>query len=310
MGPPPDSGSRIPEHQPAAASAPAAAAAASAPLDLGGSEVTKPVANRMPMLIGLGVVALIAVVGGFFALNGGGSDGGDDTAAGDTSSTTEATGDEPVDEPVGEGDTSTTTEAPDTSGPTDDELTANAEAVIVSAGLGDELKVEVVDGVATVTGTVSRSVNSELLSNLKEEAGVSAFANDDTLVVVEDDEWCSPTVKANERYACITSAVWDGSMLNVLYDTENKNEPLSTNGSYHYHFFPSETPVANSGVIAAGAESEGSIAGPGWDVHGDFAGYSTSIFGKVGKICVRIANPGHAIESLTSGNCWPVTDES
>ncbi len=287
------------------------------PLDLGSSDVTRPVANRTPLLLGIAAVALIAVIGGYFALNsGGGSD--DDLAAGSDPGSEQAgaEGSDPESTIDGstdtsgqtEGDTSTTV-APDAGG--DAEMQAAVDSMVDAAGLGDFLTVTVADGIATFSGEIDRSTNTELRNALKKDADVKAFGSDDDLVVFEDDEWCGPTVKANDRYVCITSAIWNGSELEVLYDTENLGEPLNVNGSYHYHIFPSETPVANAGVIAEGAESQGGIAGnPGWEVHGDPAGYVSGFFGKVGKICARIATPGHALESLTSGNCWPVTDES
>ncbi|MEZ5377581.1 MAG: Hsp70 family protein [Acidimicrobiales bacterium] len=268
--------------------------------------VTAPVGNRTPMLLGLAAVVLIAAIGGYFVLKGGGDDG--DTAAG-AETTTSAPGDEATTTSAPDAEETTTTAAPETNA--DAETQAAAEAVIAAAGVADFVSVEVVDGIATLSGEIDRSTNTEVRAAMKKDADVKAFGSDDALTVLEDDEWCGPTVRANDRYACITSAIWNGSELEVLYDTENNNEPFNVNGSYHYHVFPSETPVANSGVIAEGAESQGSIAGnPGWEVHGDPAGYVSSLFGKVGKICIRIATPQHAIESLTSGNCWPVTDES
>ncbi|MEZ5225448.1 MAG: Hsp70 family protein [Acidimicrobiales bacterium] len=266
--------------------------------------VTAPVGNRTPMLLGLAAVVLIAAIGGYFVLKGVATTATPRPAP--KPPPRHLATRRPPPRPLTE---TTTTAAPETNA--DAETQAAAEAVIAAAGVADFVSVEVVDGIASLSGEIDRSTNTEVRAAMKKDADVKAFGSDDALTVLEDDEWCGPTVRANDRYACITSAIWNGSELEVLYDTENNNEPFNVNGSYHYHVFPSETPVANSGVIAEGAESQGSIAGnPGWEVHGDPAGYVSSLFGKVGKICIRIATPQHAIESLTSGNCWPVTDES
>ncbi len=296
--------------RPASPVPPAKASAApnDAVLDLGSGDVAQPVGNRVPMLLGVAAVAVIAGVGGFFALSGrGNSDGGDLAAGGEPTAAPTSDGSTDPGTPADEEPSTTTAPAVNT----DAEMQTAVDALVDQAGLADFLKVQVADGIATFSGEIDRSTNTELRNDLKREADVKAFGSDDALVVFEDDEWCGPTVKANDRFVCITSAIWNGSELEVLYDTENLGEPLNVNGSYHYHIFPSETPVANAGVAAEGAESQGGIAGnPGWEVHGDPAGYVSGFFGRVGKICARMATPGHAIEALTSGNCWPVTEES
>lgn len=309
MGPPPAAAER-PAAPAAAASTPPISKPATVATTVR-SDVATPVKSRMPLLLGVGAVALIALVGGFFALNGGDGDAETAADAGLTSSpATDESDPAETDSGTGE-DASTTTEAPaEPTGPTDAEVKARVEAVIADADLSDEVSVEVSEGIVSMDATLGRTVSRELQTQIDAVDGVKARDNA-ALVEVEDDAWCSPDVKANERWACITSAIWNGTEVVVEYETETGGEVFNTQGGYHYHFFPSETPVKNAGGIAQGAESEGGIDGtPGWDIWDEPDGYAASRFGRVNTLCVRIANAGHALESLSSGNCWPVTDES
>ena len=60
--------------------------------------------------------------------------------------------------------------------------------------------------------------------------------------------------------------------------------------------------------MTAGVNGDASTGGGSWEVWDDTPEYTTTRFAgsDITKLCVRIATPGHTLESLDSGNCFPV----
>jgi molecular chaperone DnaK len=131
----------------------------------------------------------------------------------------------------------------------------------------------------------------------------------DEMELQEPDEQCTETIRNQERWACMLSASWDGSTIVASYigSPQSGGAPWALS-SFHLHVFGDNIAPVGAGV--AGPVSDGSGAWKVWDDPERFEGTPAEVGSPDGvpdKLCARIATGGHTLESLDSGNCWPIT---
>lgn len=260
------------------------------------------------VLIGaiVGVVAILGVIG-FLVLGG----GGDDTATGDPGDetgeqVTTTVADEPDDEP--DEATTTTAEATTTTAapPDDGIMQVDVDRVVesfVTEGNAADLMAVVSAGVATVTGTpFDEDIQAEVVAALEAVDGISSVV--DNQEPLAEEFRCGEDVKNKERWVCITEATFDGTNINLVFDAAD-TVAWNTSGGFHFHVFAGTIEPTAAGVNNGVSDGSGS-----WALT-DQLEFSTTP-GAIGgnadieSVCIRVATDGHGIDSLTSGNCWPV----
>ncbi len=256
--------------------------------------------SRGPLIAVLAVLALAGVAGAVLLLRG-----GDDTLVADPAgSTTIAPNDiEETTTTEAPADT-TTTEAPI---PTDGELQAAVEGKLTA--FVTDLDVQVTQGTATLSGTVDSAAERDVAKSQAESVdGVAIVVNN--IVALAPDEVCTDLIQSQPRWACITdAAIVDGNVV-ATFDFDDSGTPFSIGSSFHLHVFGSQIEPIN-----AGAPGDASIGGgiwQVWDLVPNFSDTPTAVFGSSEipeKLCVRIATSRHTLESLDSGNCWPIRVE-
>ncbi len=292
---------------PAPASAPAAAQRPSrepsSPV-VGSSSDEAP--NRLPLIAALVAVLAVVGIGAFIVL----SNGGDETAAATGSTEGPSSVDDSVDDSVVDTtEASTTTEATATSAAPPS--TSDVESAL--AGVVDEqfstVEASIAGDVVTLTGKAfDEDEQAAAVAAVEALPGVGSV--DDQTEVQADDERCTEIVRSQPNWACIDSAVWDGTNITATYysSVDEGGPAFSINSGLHLHVYASTfEPTA---VGTAGPFSDGSGNWQVWDTPQTI---SVSL-GQIGvsevpeKLCSLIANQIHTIESLNSGTCWPIED--
>ena len=276
--------------------------------------------SKLPLILGAVAAVAVLAIGAFVIFGGGDDDGGtaDDAPAATNEVEEEApVGDEPVEEePVDDEPVDTVaaeteeTVAPDTV-PAEtvpevvvDDATLQAQ---VAAVIGPNLGVVVTDGVAALSGRTDAASADAAVAAAGAVEGVAAVQNN--IAILLEDEVCTPEIQAQDRWVCITNAVFDGTTLEADFDFAfSVGNPSLDTGDYHLHFYNGDlnTPEQAGGADAGGA----SVGGAVWEIWDDPSGYRTdpiALWDAVpSRLCVEVANPGHAIENLESGTCFPV----
>ena len=165
--------------------------------------------------------------------------------------------------------------------------------------------------VVTLTGLVYDEATRE--SILDAAAGVEGVADvKHTTPIQSPSEQCNETVRGKDTWACFQDVTWDGELITATYTSSASTggADLDLSGS-HLHIFGS-----NVAPETAGAPGSFSIGGGKWRVWDDptsFEGTLSDIGSPDGMpdaLCVRAADGNHQLEQRTSGNCWPITDDS
>jgi hypothetical protein len=138
----------------------------------------------------------------------------------------------------------------------------------------------------------------------------------------QQDERCSAAIKANERWACLTAATFDGSKLTIWGEVGlPAGTALNINGGYHLHLFGSDGANPAPSLMGTLATAPGtwyiddelpSVAGWGdgrWEA---IAAYAPAGQTLPAQVCVRIANDWHGLAKdvnggYETGNCIPIT---
>ncbi len=276
--------------------------------DAPGAPVDVSSKSRGPLIAALvGVVAVIGI-GGFALSKLGGDDG---VGATGTSEVAQSTTTEPGDDPTTTApveDTTTPTDAPIVSVP-DDDLTEDVFLALKdSIGL---LEVSVAQGTVSLGGYADSTEDRDAARDMVGEIpGVEPPVINNILVHTED-ELCTDLIQSQPRWACITDA-WidvDGSV-NAIFESQDDGTNFSIGSSFHLHVFGSQIDPINAG--ADGDASKGGGPWQVWDITPGFTDAPVAVFGSTeipDKLCVRIATPRHTLESLDSGNCFPIRFE-
>ena len=271
------------------ATPPQAAAAPPAPGLPASSNEAK--SKTVPILIGV-VVVLALAAGAFFLLSD--DDSGETTGNDGTSVTTEGT--------------SPTSDGGNGGDRTDTDIQADANAAV--AGVAQGLTATVAGGVATLNGAAT----DETIKASAEQAatgveGVTSVVNQITVTPL--DEQCTDLIMSQPRWVCLTSASFDGNTITAQYVIENAGVPFDASNGFHMHVFGSSVDPAT-----AGQPGDASIGGGAWLIWDDVNGFQgaldqITVDGVLPeKLCVRIATINHTLESLESGNCIPIIDNS
>ncbi len=253
--------------------------------------------SRLPLLAVLGGLLIAAVVAGVILMSG-----GDDTTAGDDT------------DPGSESTTSTTEDSTTTSSTTTTTGTEapmpNAAAVTAAvAALAEEtfspVVAEVADRTVTLTGRV---FDDDARAMIVDAASVEGAEVVDEMVDQEPDEQCTEAIRSKQNWACMQEATWDGTLIRAFYrGSPEDGAALFSLNSLHLHIFGSNVDPETAGL--PGPYSDGSGAWIVWDDASNFEGTLGDVGSPDGvpeKLCTRIANGLHQLESLDSGNCWPV----
>lgn len=253
------------------------------------------------------LVGLLAVAGivGFLVL----SNGDGETAAGETGTTVADEADDgDTDAPTTtvEGETATTVEdATTTTEVVLDDADIRTEVLEAISFAGGPLEVEVVDGSTTITGTVfDETLEADAIAAAEGVAGVTDVV--DNIDPLAEEFRCTDEIMARDRWVCITDASFDGTTVTASL-IASEGTPWSTNGGFHFHVFAGNVDPETAGVAGNGIASGGG-SWQVWDQLPEFTGSPGQIGGDadIESICIRVATDGHGLDSLDSGNCWPV----
>lgn len=251
-------------------------------------------------MIGAGVGALVLAVGGFFGIRALG--GEDENAASSTTVASETT--EPTSSSTEPAETTTTTAAP-----VGVKLSAVTALVAALDPVQNEVEVDVEDNEVTLAGRViDETTQSDLVSAI--EGLTEAPTVVDNLEVVPEDERCTELIRSQIHWVCLDAATIDadGGIL-VDYRSEFGDDPFAVGGGFHLHVFSGDIDPATAG--APGAASIGGSPWLVWDIPDLVTATAGQIYNSETpeKLCARIANPNHQLESLDSGQCVPLIQE-
>ena len=165
-------------------------------------------------------------------------------------------------------------------------------------------------GVATLTGVVAddatRASAEQAAAGVE---GVESVVNQ--IVVTPIDEQCTATIMSQPRWVCMDSAAFDGTTITATYTIEDGGVPFDVYTTFHMHVFGSSVDPATAGE--PGGASVGGGAWVVWDRVDGFQGLVSEVTldGILPeKLCIRVANVDHTLESLDSGNCIPIVNNS
>ncbi len=262
--------------------------------------------NRLPLIAALVAVLAVVGIGIFIVLN----NGDDDVAAATDSTDVLDSVDEAVDDSVVDTtEASTTTEAATAS--VVPPSAADVESAV--AGVVDEqfstVEASITGDVVTLSGRAfDDDEHAAAVAAVEALPGVGSV--DDQTEVQAEDERCTEIVQSQPNWACVDSAMWDGTNITgTYYSSVDEGGPtFSINSGLHLHVYASSfEPTA---VGTAGPFSDGSGNWQVWDTPQTIT-VSLSQLGVSEvpeKLCALIANQIHTIESLNSGTCWPIED--
>ena len=249
--------------------------------------------KMVPVLIG--IVAVLALAAGAFFL----FSGDDSTDSGGVDATT-----------VPDGSTAATTTATgDETGPTDADI--QSDLTVAVSGVSPELVAAFTGGVATLSGVVADDATRSSAEQVAAAVdGVESVVNQ--IVVTPLDEQCTTTIMSQPRWVCLDSAAFDGTTVTATYTIEDGGVPFDFNSTFHMHIFGSSVDPAT-----AGQPGGASVGGGAWVVWDEVAGFQGAVADITldgvlpEKLCVRVASfPDHTLESLDSGNCIPIVNNS
>jgi hypothetical protein len=132
--------------------------------------------------------------------------------------------------------------------------------------------------------------------------------------VLPADEQCTPEIKANTRWVCLTRATLADNQLTIEYEAEFGDSQPNVNGGFHLHIY------GGDGTTPADETMGNQAADPGaWIVEDKnpsrlrttTAQYRQAI-GDAPKVCARIANSSHELVedddgTFKTGNCVPIS---
>jgi actin-like ATPase involved in cell morphogenesis len=132
---------------------------------------------------------------------------------------------------------------------------------------------------------------------------------------VPADEQCTDEIKANRRWACLTSAVIADGKLTLQYDVEYAGSQPDVNKGYHVHFYGSDGTNPPDHVMGSHVPKSQRGAYFYDDRRPSVLSIKddrfTSAIGDAEKVCVRIAIAGHGLvpdnnSTYHTGNCRPI----
>ena len=156
-----------------------------------------------------------------------------------------------------------------------------------------------------------------------QSTAVAATATGPSEAAPPGDEQCTETIRANKRWACLTTAVFDGSTLTIQGDVGvPEGTTLDVNGGFHLHIFGSDGVSPDPAVMGAHATDQElwyvedtlpSVATWGDGRWKAIASYAPPGQTLPDKVCVRIAVDWHGLVQDTNGgyetgNCAPITE--
>jgi actin-like ATPase involved in cell morphogenesis len=125
------------------------------------------------------------------------------------------------------------------------------------------------------------------------------------------DEQCTEQIMSNDRWVCLTSAVFDGNQLVIEYDADWAGGVPDINGGFHLHVYGGDGTDPPDEIMGNQATSPGN-----WVIKDDDpvvldAEEFDQYVGEQPKVCARIADGSHALVpaeggGFTTGNCVPV----
>lgn len=258
----------------------------------------------MPLIAALAAVVIgVLVVGAFLVSRGGGNDTATDDSADDPSTDTAIS--DPADDGETEEPATTTTAAPTTTAPrTEADITSDLQAAMSGFGQ-DDLEATFVGTAASLSGT---ALDEDNFADIEAAAlAVEGVESVDTanLLVLPEVFRCTDEIMSQPRWLCLDSAEFDGTTLVATFTSEDGGETFSVGSGFHVHFFNGDV----TEPISAGVNGDASTGGGDWQVWDLTPRYETTKFAgtEIEMVCGRVATPFHTLESLDSGNCWPVT---
>ena len=250
------------------------------------------------LLIGGGVIAAVALaVIGFLVLGSGGDDEATETTVAPETTvgpgTTLAPG-----VTVAEAVVPETTAAP----LADNAITALVQPIV--AGVAPQATAAVTGGVVTLTGEATNEQATAAINGVTAVPGVAEVADQMTRRL--EDELCTEAIQSLQRWACITSATFDGTTIAAAFDSDSGDREFNSSGDFHLHVFSDSTRPEEAGIEGAG-ESVGGGLWIVWEDPDEFTGTIGDFGGEIPtRLCVLVAQSDHSIASITSGNCFPI----
>ncbi|HEX6969418.1 MAG TPA: Hsp70 family protein, partial [Micromonosporaceae bacterium] len=126
------------------------------------------------------------------------------------------------------------------------------------------------------------------------------------------DEQCTDEIKANDRWVCLTSAVWDGNQLVIEYEADWAGGEPSVRSGYHLHIWGGDGTYPPAEIMGAHHPDRGT-----WKVMDknpavlSASDYTKYVGDDATKVCARIADSRHRLVedangTYQTGNCVPI----
>jgi molecular chaperone DnaK len=280
---------------------------ATTPLDAGAGGQK----SKTPLLVG-GVLALLLIAVGAFVVLGGGGDDDTVTTPTDAPVATQPAETQPPETQPAETQPAETqppetqpaeTQPPETQPtepppPSDAELTSAVQAAV--AAVSPAISASVTDAVATLSGQVDQTTADAAVAAAGSVEGITSVQS--ALDILEPDEVCTDEIQSEDRWACVVAATFDGTTVRAEFIDGGTSWEIAGN---HLHFFADSTEPEAAGIDGVGVSTGGGLWEV-WDESPFFEAPVSAFGGSIDRLCVRVALPDHSLESIDSGNCWPV----
>ncbi len=185
-------------------------------------------------------------------------------------------------------------------------LMAGAAAIVLLAGAAAAYELTKDDPNTPASGDPTGSPKS------------SASAKTSPVAAVPADEQCTPEMKTNHRWVCLTKATFDGEKLTIEYRARDNGVRFNVNGGFHLHIYGADETGANPSDRNQGTQGSGGH----WYVEDQNPSvrsatsqdFQNAIGPDAVKVCARIANSEHALvndntsnSTFKTGNCVRIT---
>jgi actin-like ATPase involved in cell morphogenesis len=137
---------------------------------------------------------------------------------------------------------------------------------------------------------------------------------------VPADEQCTPEIKSNTRWVCLTKATLANNKITINYESGNNGRAFDVSGGFHLHIYGTDETGNNPPDTVEGTQA----AHPGlWYVEDKnpsvrsvtSQNFKEAIGADAKKVCARIADSRHRLVqdgsgagTFKTGNCVPITN--
>ena len=131
------------------------------------------------------------------------------------------------------------------------------------------------------------------------------------------NEQCTPAIKSNKRWVCLTKATISNGEIRVEYTFSDGGTPFDISGGFHVHIYGANADGSNPADSRMGAQSNNRgnwyVEDQQPSVHESGSSQYEALEGHP-KVCARVASSSHRLVTdvtdqgtYMTGNCVPLT---